>query len=128
MGIRAWVVGVCGFGLAACVAGGCGPRSRALITVESARSGVRGGVVRGVVRDMTTNQPLAGRWVVVVCSCLPEGRMDITDAMGVYAIHEVPPGEYTLIVGYNQAKFRFVLSPGARARADAYIDTRSPRR
>ncbi|MCY1060330.1 carboxypeptidase-like regulatory domain-containing protein [Nannocystis sp. SCPEA4] len=127
MGLRAWVVGVVGFGFAACVAGGTfGPRPRADITVEPAGPGVRGGVVRGVVRDMRTNEPIADELVLVFGSCLPEGRMGITDAIGVYAIHELPPGEYTLQVGSNQAEFRFALSAGARARADAYINTRSP--
>ena len=127
MGIRAWVVGVVGFGSAACVGGGTfGPRPHADITVEPAGPEVRGGVVRGVVRDMRTNEPIAGELVLVFCSCLPEGRMGITDALGVYAIHELPPGEYTLQVGSNQAEFRFALSAGAGARADAYIHTRSP--
>ncbi|MDC0669413.1 hypothetical protein [Nannocystis radixulma] len=126
MGLRAWVVGVFGFGSAACVAGGTfGPRSHAVITVEPAGPGVRGGVVRGVVRDLTTNEPLADEPVLVFGSCLPEGRIGITDAIGVYAIHELPPGEYTLQVGSNRVEFRFALSTGARARADAYIDTRS---
>ncbi|PCC69494.1 hypothetical protein SAMN02745121_06302 [Nannocystis exedens] len=125
MSARASALGFVGFALAACVAAGVtGPRPRMAITVEPGASEASGGVVLGVVRDMRTNEPVLDRIVYLRCSCLPEERIGVSDARGVYVIRGLPPGEYTIAALYEREEARFVLPSGSRARADLYIDPR----
>jgi len=75
------------------------------------------GVVRGVVLDSVSQQPVAGAQVQLVGT----NRSVSTDASGVYTISGVPEGPATLRVqriGYAQATIPVTVSVGTTVARD----------
>jgi hypothetical protein len=78
------------------------------------------------VRDRGSDEVLANALVLVSCDCLSAGRETFTDENGVYALRDLPPGDYVLHVSAGSADaFReFTVAVGTRVRVDVVVDTR----
>lgn len=82
------------------------------------------GTISGVVTHSQTKQRIADALVILQCSCLPESRETQTNANGLYAFRDLPPGTYTIQVLSGQADVSKVttLPKDAKFRANFSID------
>ena len=69
------------------------------------------GMVRGVVRDAATGEPLIGVTVVATSPALQGVQAAITDERGEYRLPGLPPGDYALTGYYGDVQ---VARPGVR--------------
>lgn len=87
--------------------------------VEVARAEVGTGTLTGVVRDASTQKPVADVLVTVTSSALQGEEMAVTGTGGDFRIMRLPPGEYTIRIDREQYK-PYVRS-GIRVRADVVL-------
>ncbi|MGH7445362.1 MAG: carboxypeptidase-like regulatory domain-containing protein, partial [Longimicrobiales bacterium] len=81
--------------------------------------------VRGRIMDLQTGSGIAGASVRMVAA--GTDREVITGADGAYAITDLPPAEYWLIVrhpGYHDMSLRLVLRDGSELVLDVPLDIR----
>lgn len=80
--------------------------------------------IAGVVRHSNTRHALGGALVIIQCTCLEGAREAVTDAGGVYAFRNVPPGRYTVQVLHRDANVNktIELPAGARLRVNFSVD------
>lgn len=72
-------------------------RESAVHVHESARPQRDGSItISGHIRDSTTGEPIENAIVVIQSKTLPEQRERMTNARGVFAFTELPPGNYTV--------------------------------
>ncbi|MCX4242718.1 VIT domain-containing protein [Paraliomyxa miuraensis] len=83
------------------------------------------GAISGVVTHQATKERLSNALLILQCTCLTGGsRETSTNAQGLYAFRNLPPGTYTIQVLYGQADVSKVTTLPARAkfRANFSID------
>lgn len=87
----------------------------------------KSGVVSGVVRNSKTNEALPNALVILQCSCLSGARETQTNARGLYAFRDLPPGTYTIQVLAGQADVSKVttLPGGSKFRANFSLNPKS---
>jgi hypothetical protein len=82
------------------------------------------GSISGVVKDEKTKQPIKDAIVVVQCTCL-QGELTVnTNASGLYAFRDLPPGTYTVqvLAGKADVSKTTTLPRGAKFRANFTIN------
>lgn len=93
--------------------------------IASSPASVTGeGSIIGVVRHERTNEPLADAIVVLQSLELPEQLESMTNAEGLYAFEDLPPGDYTVQVLSGKANVSkvFELPHGAKYRSNFVLD------
>lgn len=82
------------------------------------------GTISGVVTHRATKERIADALVILQCSCLQETRETQTNANGLYAFGDLPPGTYTVQVLSGQADVSKVatLPDGAALRANFNVN------
>lgn len=117
--MRRPVVNLVAVTLLALASGGVQPTSAhaASNAVES------NGTISGVVSDDEGNR-VEGALVILQCACLQDTRETKTNANGLYAFRDLPPGKYEVVVLHGQGtKTRvFELSRGEKMRSNFVID------
>ncbi|PCC66569.1 Carboxypeptidase regulatory-like domain-containing protein [Nannocystis exedens] len=91
----------------------------ATLAPQTARALENAGL-NGAVKDKQTGEPLAGVLVIAQCNCLQGPRETQTNADGIYAFRDLPPGIYTVQVLYRENDLNRIveLVPGAKVRID----------
>ncbi len=79
--------------------------------------------IAGTVTDVDTNERLGDALVILHCSCLPEARETETNAQGLYAFADLPPGHYTVqvLAGHGDLSRALQLPRGTRARVNVVL-------
>lgn len=86
----------------ACAAGALGGGSpRATIEGTEATEGAT--TIAGGVFDSVSTEPIRSALLVLQCDCLKEPRETETNADGLFAFRELPPGTYTVQVLHRNA-------------------------
>ncbi|MEX1369424.1 MAG: TonB-dependent receptor [Nannocystaceae bacterium] len=82
------------------------------------------GTISGVVTNPKTKERVSEALVILQCSCLQRSRETQTNANGLYAFRDLPPGTYTVQVLVGQADVSKVASlpRGAKFRANFTVD------
>src|SRR5688500_10853124 len=78
----------------------------ALVATEANAQSTTSGAVSGVVTDKATGQPMLLVTVVATSTALQGQVSEFTDASGQYFISNLPPGRYSLLFVYGEAKTR----------------------
>ncbi len=84
------------------------------------------GVLRGVITDKKTKEPVIGATVVVSSAALQQEQVVITDENGSYQVQELPPGQYLVTVFFNETPFQrpnIVVQVGKQLVVNVAIDT-----
>lgn len=116
---RTIVSGTLGLALVACAAGVIESGTEAPGVVhEPLPEGATGSQIVGFVADKDSGDAVAGAMVVIQCSCLQGWRETQSNADGVYAFRDLPPGDYTVQAfhGKGDAIQALTLGAGQRAR------------
>ncbi|MCH9688733.1 MAG: TonB-dependent receptor [Deltaproteobacteria bacterium] len=92
--------------------------------VPSTAEAANEGTISGVLTHGKTKERISGALVVLQCSCLQGPRETQTNANGLYAFRNLPPGTYTVQVLAGQADVSKVanLPRGAKFRANFTVD------
>ena len=92
-------------------------------TVQAADTGT----ISGVVTDQKSKAKIPNALVILQCSCLQEARETQTNANGLYAFRNLPPGTYTVqvLVGKADVSKITTLPRGAKFRANFSIDPKN---
>ena len=83
------------------------------------------GAVQGVVTDEATGAPMLLVTVVAASSVLQGQQSEFTDASGQYFLSNLPPGNYSLVFIYGDAKVRrenITVSIGKVTKVNAKIN------
>jgi len=82
------------------------------------------GTVSGVVTDSKTKKRIPEALVILQCTCLQTPKETQTNAEGLYAFRDLPPGTYTIQILVGQADQSKVatLQRDAKFRADFSVD------
>lgn len=82
------------------------------------------GTINGVVTHEKTKAKIPNAVVILECTCLQGTRETTTNANGLYAFRDLPPGDYTITILSGQAKStkRVELPRGAKFRANFSVD------
>jgi len=93
-------------------------------TVPRTSTAAAGGTISGVIRHPKTKERIPNAIVVLQCTCLQGLQETTTNAEGLYAFKDLPPGTYTVQVLIGQADESKVatLPRGAKFRADFAVD------
>jgi Ca-activated chloride channel family protein len=85
------------------------------------------GVINGVVKDSKTKEKIENAIVILQCTCLKEQREARTNASGIYAFRNLPPGQYTIQVLSGKANVSKIatLPRGAKFRANFSLDPKN---
>lgn len=85
------------------------------------------GTISGVITDAKTKAKIPNAIVVLQCSCMQDSRETTTNANGLYAFRDLPPGTYTVQVLVGQADVSKVttLPRGAKFRANFSVDPKN---
>jgi len=80
--------------------------------------------ISGVVVDAKSEATIPGALVILQCSCLQGVRETTTNADGVYAFRDLPPGKFTVqvLTGKADVNKSMDLAAGAQFRANFKID------
>lgn len=116
---RTIVSGTLGLALVACAAGVIETGTEAPIVVhDPLPEGATGSQIVGFVADKDSGDAVAGAIVVIQCTCLQGQRETQSNADGVYAFRNLPPGDYTVqaLHGKGDASQTLTLGEGQRAR------------
>ncbi|MCA9635102.1 MAG: TonB-dependent receptor, partial [Myxococcales bacterium] len=97
-----------------------------MLTPEIAHAAADG-TISGVVSDQNTGEKIEDAIVVIQCACLQGTRETRTNADGLYAFRNLPPGAYTIQVLYGKADVskQTVLQRGQKLRAGFPIDPKN---
>ncbi len=101
----------------------------ALVASSANAQSTTSGAISGVVTDKATGQPMLLVTVVATSPALQSGGgqvSEFTDASGQYFISNLPPGRYSLLFVYGEAKTRrenIDIFIGKTITANAQIDT-----
>ncbi len=100
------------------------PLAMATMLVPSTAQAANEGTISGVLTHGKTKERISGALVILQCSCLQGPRETQTNANGLYAFRNLPPGTYTVQVLQGQADVSKVanLPRGAKFRANFTID------
>lgn len=124
---RTIVSGTLGVALVACAAGVVDDRgSTTPLDVEATAEGVEGSQIVGFVVDSESGEPQGGALVVLQCECLQGTRETQTNADGIFAFRNLPPGEYQVdtYMGKGQVARRLRLDDGKRVRLHLSVNPR----
>ncbi len=110
----------------ACAAGAFAnkPAPASVVESEVIPEGSEWPVLAGVVQDKASGDRLKGALVVIQCDCMQDSRETATDAEGIYKFHDLPSGEYRILLVYKTdgARRDIVIRPGVLTRVNFRID------
>lgn len=88
--------------------------------VEAAPPSGEQGVINGVVKNSTNNEPIENAVVVLQCTCLAGQQERMTNSRGIYSFTDLPSGNYTIQVLAGKANVSKItqLPRGAKFRAN----------
>jgi Ca-activated chloride channel family protein len=94
------------------------------VPISTAEAAEHGGVISGVVKDTNTDAAIPNALVVLQCACLSAPREALTNARGIYAFDQLPPGSYTIQVLAHAANVSKIveLPRDAKFRANFAVD------
>ena len=87
---------------------------------EAAPSESDKGVINGVVKNSSNDQPIENAILVLQCTCLPGQQERMTNARGIYSFQNLPSGNYTIqaLAGKANVSKTTQLARGAKFRAN----------
>ena len=90
------------------------------VAAEAAPPSGEQGVINGVVKNSTNNEPIENAIVVLQCTCLSGQQERMTNSRGIYSFTDLPSGNYTIQVLAGKANVSKItqLPRGAKFRAN----------